>query len=92
LRLEKKIERIETAITASVDGDSVVVSPGVYYKNNIQYYGKVITVCSTGPDNFEIVLSTIVDAESLDVVFRMDVDDTIAVLAGFTITPSNILA
>jgi len=71
---------IQDAITAAVDGDTVVVRPGTYVEN-IDFLGKAITVQSEqGPD------VTIIDGNSAGTVVTFESgEDHTSVLEGFTI-------
>jgi len=77
---------IQAAIDAAVDGDDVVVAPGVYAES-IDFLGKAITVRSRDPSDAEVVAETIIcGTPGLScVVFEND-EGPNAVLAGFTIT------
>jgi parallel beta-helix repeat protein len=72
---------IQAAIAASVDGDSVSVSPGTYSENAIRFGGKAITVVSEqGPG------VTVIDGAYLNpVVVFADGEGRASVLQGFTI-------
>ena len=72
---------IQDAINNSVDGDTILVSPGTYFEN-IYFIGKNVTVQSTdGPD------LTIIDGSQLDTtVTFQNGESSGAVLEGFTIT------
>ena len=84
---------IQSAINASVDGDTVLVADGLYYEN-INYKGKAITVASwfliDGDETH--IDSTIIDGsqptnpERGSVVSFDSGEDTTSVLYGFTIT------
>ncbi len=78
---------IQTGIYKTEEGDTVMVAPGTYYEHDIDFSGKAITVMSTDPDDFGIVSSTVVDADSLGSVFCFQSEEGAgSVLAGFTIT------
>jgi parallel beta-helix repeat protein len=78
---------IQEAIDMAVDWDTVIVRPGIYYDHEIDFLGKAITVMSTDPTDWEVVESTIVDANAEGSVFYFhNGEDTTSVLAGFTIT------
>lgn len=77
---------IQQAITDANDGDTVLVSPGVYYET-INFLGKDITVTSTDPNDRGIVGYTIINADGDGSVVTFQGGETNkAVLAGFTIT------
>ena len=78
---------IQVAISASSDGDTVLVSPGIYVEN-IAYHGKKITVGSlfitTGDTSY--ISQTQIDGNRLAPVVRFhDSEDSTSVLSGFTI-------
>ena len=79
---------IQHGIDTSSDTETVLVQPGTYVEN-INYNGKLITVGSlllTTQDP-TYISSTIIDGNASDcVVTFINVEDTTAVLTGFTIT------
>jgi hypothetical protein len=85
--------KIQSAINASQDGDTVVVYPGTY-KENIRFLGKKIVVTSrfyeTSDNSF--ILSTIIDgsapasADTGSVVMFINHEDSTSVIQGFTLT------
>ncbi|MBC8478330.1 T9SS type A sorting domain-containing protein [bacterium] len=84
---------IQTAIDASLTGDTVLVAPG-NYGENINFNGRLITVGShfltTGDSSF--VLQTSIDGnqDGSTVAFNHQEDST-ALLTGFTITNGSAL-
>jgi parallel beta-helix repeat protein/predicted outer membrane repeat protein len=55
---------IQWAVFEAVDGDTVIVAPGIYpapENCNIDLSGKAITIRSTNPDDPDIVASTVID-------------------------------
>ena len=77
---------IQAAINGADDGDTIVVSPGIYYEN-IDFHGKDIVLTSINPADPEIVAATIIDANDVGrtVTFASgEGQDT--VLTGLTIT------
>ena len=78
---------IQEAITASADGDTVLVHPGRYYEN-VRFNGKNITLASleilTGDRDY--VYSTIIDGNQSGPVVRTTRDETNIHIQGFTIT------
>ena len=79
---------IQAGIDAASDGNTVLVQPGTYYEN-INFNGKNITVGSlflTTQDS-SYISQTIIDGnQNGSVVTFENVEDTTAVLSGFTIT------
>lgn len=82
---------IQDAIDNSNSGDTIIVSPGVYYEN-IDFKGKDIILTSQDPDDAQTVASTIIDgSEPADPNIASAVtfgtgETRAAVLRGFTIT------
>ena len=64
---------IQTAIISSVDGDSILVYPGIYYEN-IDYSGKTIVIGSlnmtTGEDQY--IHSTVIDGNQTGRVVTLE--------------------
>ncbi len=61
-------DKIQDAIDAAFDYDTVVIEPGTYSGGgniNLNFRGKLITVQSTDPDNAGVVSSTIIDCDDL---------------------------
>ena len=79
---------IQAGITASANGDTVLVQPGTYIEN-INYNGKNITVASlfiTTQDS-SFISQTIIDGnQNNSVIIYESGEDSTAVLTGFTIT------
>ncbi|MCK4664802.1 MAG: right-handed parallel beta-helix repeat-containing protein [Bacteroidales bacterium] len=79
---------IQEGINVAVDGDTVLVQPGIYIEN-VNYNGKNITVASlflTTQDTIYIS-QTVIDGDSLgSVVSFVSGEDSTAILTGFTIT------
>ncbi len=85
-QVPKEYPSIQQAIIDCNDGDTVVVSPGVYYET-INFSGKDIVVTSTDPNDPKIVGYTIINAdEDGTVVTFENGESSKAVLTGFTIT------
>ena len=76
--------RIQDGINASSSGDTVLVSPGTYVEH-IHYFGKAITVSSTGG----AAVTTIDGGSTGDVVIFDNGEGPDSVLDGFTITNGN---
>lgn len=84
---------IQDAINASVDGDTVIVSPGVYVEN-VSFGGKDITLTSTDPADRDIVASTVIKAKRNSTGFGTVIlfsgnETSDCKLTGFTITGGN---
>ncbi len=58
--------RIQDAIDQSRDGDIILVRPNRYYEN-INFYGKAITITSLDPDDPDCVASTVIRGENTDI-------------------------
>lgn len=85
-RVPAEYASIQQAIADANDGDTVLVSPGVYYET-INFLGKDITVTSTDPNDRGIVGYTIINAQGDgSVVTFENGESNAAVLTGFTIT------
>lgn len=77
---------IQSAIDASVDGDTIIVQPGTY-KENITFNGRKVIVRSTAPHDPGTVAATIIDGNNAGrVVTFSDSETNETVLWGFTIT------
>ena len=77
---------IQMAIQDCSDGDTVLVSPGVYYET-INFGGRDIVVTGTDPNDPKIVGYTIIDADGDGSTVTFENGETsAAVLTGFTIT------
>ena len=82
---------IQQGINVAVDGDTVLVQPNTYFEN-INYYGKNITVASlylTTQDT-SYISQTIIDGNQIASVVTFDSgEDSTTVLTGFLITNGN---
>ncbi|NLA27531.1 MAG: hypothetical protein GX878_09075 [Firmicutes bacterium] len=77
---------IQKAIEASLNGERIIVSPGIYVEN-IDFMGKEVAVQSSDPDDPEVVSHTIIQgAGERSVVSFCNGEGEGALLAGFTIT------
>ncbi len=77
-----------SAISSSVDGDTILVQPGTYLEN-INYAGKNITIGSlflTTQDTTYISQTVLDGFQNGAVVTFENLEDSTAVLTGFTIT------
>jgi hypothetical protein len=79
---------ISAGITAAVDGDTILVYPGIYYEN-IDYQGKNITITSLyDGDQYDesYIANTIIDGNQENSVVRFTNNESRdAVLHGFTL-------
>ncbi|MBE7559336.1 hypothetical protein HS125_10445 [bacterium] len=60
LRVPADAPTIQTAIDYAIDGDQIIVSPGVY-EENIHFKGKRILIRSTNVRDWSVIRSTIID-------------------------------
>jgi L-ascorbate metabolism protein UlaG (beta-lactamase superfamily) len=85
--------KIQSAINAAVDGDTVIVDPGVY-NENINILGKKIVVTSLyyHASDTSYISSTVINGSSpanpdtASVVLAINNEDSTSILQGFTIT------
>jgi hypothetical protein len=81
---------IQSAINASSNGDTVIISPGRYTGDgnlNIDFMGKAITVRSIDPNDPCVVDSTIIDCQSNGRGFNFHTaENGNSILAGLSIT------
>ncbi len=85
-RVPSEYPSIQRAIDDCNDGDTVIVSPGVYYET-INFGGRNIVVTGTDPNDPKIVGYTIINADGDGTVVTFENRETEeAVLTGFTIT------
>ncbi|MEP7263534.1 MAG: hypothetical protein ABI772_03510, partial [Bacteroidota bacterium] len=93
LTVPAQYSSIQLAINASVDGDSVIVSPGSYFEN-VNFRGKNICLTSlyylTGDTSY--ISSTIINGstpafpDTASCVLIVSGEDSTAILQGFTLT------
>jgi len=83
---EHPFETIQQGINASIDTQTVIVRPGVYLEN-VNFNGKAITVRSTEPLDWDIIKSTIIDANQNGTCVTFDSNEgSNSILKGFTLT------
>jgi parallel beta-helix repeat protein len=76
---------IQGAINDAIDGETILVSPGIY-RENLDILGKRITISSLDPDDVSIVEVTIIEAENPGpTISFMNGESRETVLSGFTI-------
>ncbi len=86
-----ELNPLQVQIDAAVDGDVIVVEPGIY-EGPLFFKGKNITLTSTDPTDSAVVAATVLQGRgnSSVVTFAGTENDTCA-LAGFTITGGSSL-
>ncbi len=87
LRVPEDHPTIQSAINFAVSRDVVIVQPGIY-KENINYDGKNITVCSKfqNTQDRSYIISTIIDGKNTGSVVNFESEETeTAKLIGFTL-------
>lgn len=78
--------KIQAAIAASGDGDTVVVHPGIYLEN-IHFDGKSVVLTSLDPSSDAIVESTVIDGGVIATAISLSGQETEScALRGFKIT------
>jgi len=85
---------IQQGIDASIDGDTVLVQPGTYVEN-INFHGHNIVLGSLFliARDTTLILSTIIDgSHSGPVIFMENIEDSTAVITGFTIKNGRTIA
>jgi len=77
---------INPALSQAADGDEIVVEPGRYLEN-VDFFGKAVTLRSTNPTDEAIVAATIIDGNGAGSVICFKNDEGAdSVLRGFTVT------
>ena len=88
ISVPKDYKKIQLALDASMDGDTILVSKGVY-KENIDFYGKKVMLTSkyTHSGNKRFIKKTVIKGQGDDpaVTFSSNEDSSSSVI-GFTIT------
>ena len=85
-RVPSEYSRIQEAINACENGDTVLVAPGVYFET-INFSGKDITVTGTDPNDPKVVGYTVLNGDDDGTVVTFENGETsAAVLTGFTLT------
>ena len=86
LKVPQEFSTIQEAIENAFHFDEIIVSPGVY-RENLKLKGMNITLCSTDPEDGEIVAGTIIDGSHEDTVVIFEGTETADCLfCGFTLT------
>ena len=87
INVPEQYNSIQMGINQSVDGDTIIVSPGTYYEN-ITLYSKNIVLGSlfltTGDKSY--ISGTVLDGNKKSSTLRLDWRDSTTVISGFTIT------
>jgi hypothetical protein len=78
---------IQLAIDGTMDGDTVMVAPGSYIENRIDFSGKAITVMGSDPDDPLVVENTVVDGDTAwgPIFYFRSGEDSTSVLTGLKI-------
>lgn len=84
---------IQAAINAAIDGDTIILAPGTFRgdgNRDLDFNGKAITICSTDPNDPNIVATTIIDCQGSDAdphrgFYFHNAEDANSILAGITI-------
>ncbi|MDP2896180.1 MAG: choice-of-anchor Q domain-containing protein [bacterium] len=82
---QKPFKTVKEGINASLDGDTVIVSPGTYFEN-IHFRGKNIRLTSSDPLDRYVVAATVLDGNKTgSVVTFLGTENATCVFEGFTI-------
>ena len=80
------ISTIQEAIDWSITGDTIEVLPGTYYEN-LNFKGRAVTLQSTDPNEWDVISSTIIDANSIGTVLTFDSgEDANSIILGLRLT------
>jgi hypothetical protein len=93
IRVPDEFETIQSAVAESDDGDTVLVSPGIYFEN-VRFLGRRILLTSYLGDRrgSRSTAETIIDGsyptnpDSSAVVYFVEGEDSTSVIRGFTLT------
>jgi len=93
IRVPADFPKIQLAMNASSNGDTVLVSPGTYFEN-IKFYGKKIVVASLFliSGDYSVITNTIINGsnpvnhDTCSCVLFVNAEDTTSVIEGFTLT------
>jgi hypothetical protein len=85
IQVSEDMDAIQKHLCLAVDGDEIVVSPGVY-RGNLQFCGANVILRSDEPEDLGIVGTTVLDGnETGPVVSFSGIEDETCLLAGFTV-------
>jgi hypothetical protein len=77
---------VQAGINGTVNGDTVMISPGIFNEHSLDFLGKLITVMSTDPHDSSIVANTVIDADYEGRVFYFHSrEDSNSILNGLTL-------
>lgn len=88
LKVPENYSTIQSAIDAATNGDTVLVSPGIY-RENINFNGKAIVLASNFifTKDTSLITQTVIDGDSSESVIVLNQgEDTTSVIVGLTIT------
>jgi hypothetical protein len=65
-----EVPTIAAALELALDGDEIVLEPGIYREGDLDFEGKMITLRSVDPEDDKIVAATVIDGEQQRRLFR----------------------
>ncbi|MHC4124404.1 MAG: right-handed parallel beta-helix repeat-containing protein [Planctomycetota bacterium] len=81
--------KIQDAITNSTNGDEIIVLQGTYYEN-IDFEGRAVTLRSSEPNDPNVIVNTIIDANQNGSAITCDSsEEPNTIIKGFIITDGN---
>ena len=88
----KKYSSIQQAVNDALDGQEIVISPGIYlHYENIDFKGKNLTLRSTEPNDPNVVANTVINGSNRGPTIQLsDSQPASCLLAGLTITGGTV--
>jgi len=84
LYVPSEYNKIQDAINSSSNGDTIIVSPGLYHEN-IKMLGKNIILRSSDPNDSNTISSTVIDGDALGTVVTLKGTENNCQIQGLTI-------
>ena len=87
-RLDVNFPSVSMAVSMADNGDELILEPGIYYENSINFNSKPVHVRSVDPNDADVVAATIIDANNAsnkDVVVFSSSEGAGSILDGVTL-------